>query len=216
MPQSSERKDALRQAGADNFNNRLRSYKGWRLKGARLLKAASIIFAKSWKAREQLDKILEHTSHFEAEAGSPEAEIIELSQMHKEASMLLALGFENLLKGLWVGQNKEEVKAADKLPKQIHKHNLVYLARRTGIVLTAEEKKALQTLYAHSIWRGKYSLPKDKEELGDWWSGEWRGEEVHSAYLMQNYPGKLRWPDEIETLLDKILERFDGLSEESE
>ena len=75
------------------------------------------------------------------------------------AYMLLAgCGLESAMKGLLIAMGKVPIEGP-KLPKSILTHDLVCLARRCGVALSAAEERELERLSKVIRWRGRYPIP---------------------------------------------------------
>ena len=209
MARLSQEKASLRQLGAQQFNSTLKSQTAWRLRANQLLCAARVLRDTSWEARQQRDELLKHQSQLEVVAGSQESETVTRSQLFEEASLLLAFAFENLFKALWVGQNYEAIQKVENLPKPLKSHELRSLAEKTNISLEDDEKAALEILTSYAVWRGKYNLPKSKSENAEFWVSK-----PNVAFIMKKYPDDADWPDEIHSLLAKVLDKLNQISED--
>ncbi|MDQ2166274.1 MULTISPECIES: hypothetical protein [Vibrio] len=72
--------------------------------------------------------------------------------------MLMGMSFEALLKGLLIAS--QEVAISD-----LATHNLVELAKDSGLNLTKNENKIFTVLTDYILWAGKYPIPKNSSQL---------------------------------------------------
>ncbi len=79
--------------------------------------------------------------------------------------MLIAFALENLLKAAIIRGNSYEYKMNFRrslsFPKELKKHDLVYLAKKVEIRFTMEEEDLLRRLTRSAIWYGRYPIPLD-------------------------------------------------------
>jgi len=84
-----------------------------------------------------------------------------------EYRLLMALSFENLLKGLIMLQRLEKNQSPS-FPKKCYTHNLEKLAKMidfADIKIEQHEIELLSCLTPYIEWAGRYPLPKRKEEI---------------------------------------------------
>lgn len=79
--------------------------------------------------------------------------------------ILVAYALENLFKAVIIQQEKENLRgqllSTGRLPKIIEGHDLVALARATGLATDVGEEDLLTRLCWNSVWAGRYPVPID-------------------------------------------------------
>jgi len=179
-----------------SFHFALTMSQNWWHHGSRLLRSAYVLLEHSWKATERWEKISDTIN--EILPGTKEFEILEDSFLYEQATFLLALSLENMLKALWVEQHHRQIGNSKSVPKQLRMHDIAQLADKTGIQITLLEREALNILTKHSIWIGKYPMPIFRDDYVD------QHGKVNRVWILQKYPGPVKLPDEVESLIPKI------------
>lgn len=208
MTNKKDNPDKYRQhkVGLDQFEARFYSQHFWQMNARRLFISATILLNKCWEAKDETKKLVEKKK--ELKVGTPEHLVYETTQLYLEASMLLAFSLENYLKALWIRQNYDDAQGLNAIPKEIKEHNLVDLATITGIELAITERQALEILSLHSVWRGRYTIPKTKNKFAEYWSSD-----IDRGFVLKKYPSECDWPDEIHSLLKKIKSKLAEIPE---
>lgn len=78
-------------------------------------------------------------------------------------AMLVALVFENILKGIIVANEFPNLKDGEKNP--IHGHGLLQLAQRAKINISVHDAELLKELTEFSVWKGRYNTPNHPDTL---------------------------------------------------
>lgn len=198
----------LSELGAWQFNACLKSQAGWQMRARRLYRVAWLALKEAWSCKQTLDRALQKGIK-EFGGGTPEAEAAQGYLIMEEACMLLAYCFENLLKAVWAGQHFKEVSNADKLPVELKTHDLLMLAQRAGIQLTEKETLALRCLHQHAEWQGRYMIPSTRAKTIAAFTNH-----LSADFLMAKFPGEPDWPDEIHSLIQKIVSALNQIPEE--
>lgn len=199
----------MRKIGRWQFTTSLAMKESWFMSGQRLIRAAEVLLEQLWEYKTEAERILTKTKEFPA--GDPDFEVVERSMMEPQISMLLGYSLENFMKGLWVHQHPEAVADAKKLPSQLTQntgHDLNELAHFIGIEVTEGEAELLRVLSEFSRWRGRYAIEKNEERNGEAWS-----KAANLKIVSSQYPGEVKWPAEVYSVLDKIAAELDGSSE---
>ncbi|MBE2282977.1 MAG: hypothetical protein IAE77_05920, partial [Prosthecobacter sp.] len=71
-------------------------------------------------------------------------------------AMLIALAFENVLKGIIVAKELPNLKDGEKNP--IHGHSLLQLAQRAKVTISEDDANLLKELTEFSVWKGRYNV----------------------------------------------------------
>ena len=97
--------------------------------------------------------------------------------------MMMAFALENHFKAILVADNdySGELLRAGKLPEILKNHDLVKLAKITGLSLDDVELSLLTRLSVNSIWQGRYPAPANCIELNNMPIKQ--GKSVFTAYL---------------------------------
>lgn len=186
--------------GRHQFSVALSMKESWCLKGAELLRGATVLLEQLWYNKEKADPLLKESRHFDA--SDPNWEVVQRSLLEPTVSLLVAYAIENFLKGTWAHQNPAKVGSASKLPLELTKdsgHNLNQLCADTGIVLTSAESEALRVLSEFAKWRGRYTIDKTAERNAQAWANA-----QNLTFISRKYPGEIGWPDEVNSILEKI------------
>jgi len=142
----------------DYYQRKLSRYKTWLSKAAQLLEASKIIEA---KIKNDFDA-LKNSGTAEKTGRLP----FGLLEIH---SLLVGFAIENSLKAKWVKINcrgsKNEMLTHSKLPKEIHGHNLLLLAGKVGLKLSADECEWLNRLSEYLKWAARYPVPVEAKDL---------------------------------------------------
>ena len=136
----------------------------WGLAAQRLLITADLLAPHIKEAEKRWTEwaLAEPPSH-EPSAVPDEA----VYDMHVASSlsvwmMLVALAFENLIKGIFVSKQASP-RGDGKLTAA--GHDLVNLAKSAGLTLSQTEQRLLFTLSEYAVWKGRYSVPETSNDL---------------------------------------------------
>jgi hypothetical protein len=125
------------------------------------------------------------------------------SGLYHTPTLLMGYAFENWLKGIWVKQNLDEHAEYHVIPNELKSHDLVKLSDKTGLILTDNERKILESLTQFIKWRGRYFIPLDKEDNGKAWENA-----DDLLFLFKNCSEKIDVPDEIRTIASKLKDAY--------
>lgn len=137
----------------------------WGLAGNRLLIAADLISPHIREAEvRNLNRIIEELDEDVTARDMTDEEQNDMFQAQTISvwAMLVAMGFENFLKGIIVSRQLH-TQISENLP--FASHNLLDLAKYAEVQLTKNEEKQLRMLTEYSVWRGRYNLPVNSNEL---------------------------------------------------
>jgi hypothetical protein len=192
------REEFLRQC----FQNALSEKHLWWHNGVQHLRAADLIFEKCWDAKEKWEEVEEGTFS----SGTREHDFFVTSRLSDQVTLLVALGLENMLKGLWAVQHSEQIEASESLPTPISTHDLNEVVNEVDLETTPAEDSAIEILSEYIEWIGRYPIPTDLDEYVD--------ERIDRNWIWQKYPGPVSFPDEVSILVEKISNRIEEAREE--
>ena len=162
-----------------------------------------MVLEKCWKATDKREEALEGVS--EVPPGTEEYEVVQNSFLYEQATLLVAFGLENMLKALWAEQRSEQIKDSESLPRPIQEHDLNDLAQETNLEISSEEDEALEVLTQHSIWAGRYPIPLNASDYVE------KHGEIERTWILQNHPGEVAFPDEVDSLIRKIWSKIEEI-----
>jgi hypothetical protein len=159
---SKSRSEFGKQARRDYYQWKISSEKVWRNQAVELISAANIlepVLRERFKSRSsEFDK----SPNQVPTAPFPDG-------MLSVYRMLMAYALENLLKAKWVKLNirgkRGQILAVEELPKELHQHDLVKLAKNIRLNLTGEDEELLHRLTLDSTWAGRYPVPTKFQDL---------------------------------------------------
>jgi len=191
--------------GRLQFSAALSMKDAWCGKGNQLLRGAKVLLERLWYYKEKAAPLLKETRNFAAD--DPNWEVVQRSLLEPTVSLLVAYAIENFLKGAWAHQNHAKVASASKLPVELTKdsgHNLNQLCDDIGIVLTPAEREALRVLSEFGRWRGRYNTDKTADRNAQAWA-----DARNLTLISRKYPGEIDWPDEVNSILEKIAAKLE-------
>lgn len=183
--------------GRWQFQMALSMKESWFRNGRALRQAAEVLLEQLWHYKKAAELIFKSKNNFDS--GDPDLITVERSMMEPQISMLLGYAIENYLKGLWVHQNPKDLNSHECLPHVLKEHDLNKLCAMTKVEPDAAEKELLRILSAYSTWQGRYAIPMSANANAKAW--------VNANNLLivsSKYPGPVKWPDEVYSLIDKI------------
>jgi hypothetical protein len=148
----------------------------WLIKSIHLFDSAEMIFDKSTKLyRDTYSRYLANL----------ESDSIEDATNYLQIGLLLAgYGFETLMKYEYIRKNIDDVRnkilSASKLPGEIisNNHNLIEISKKIRYLPPPYLENFLKKLSVHSLWAGRYPVPKSSRKFDDsissliWFEGD--------------------------------------------
>lgn len=126
-----------------------------------LFHSADILIEKYLQSKESVKQL----KSGKVELNSPEENALNDYGLIDQATMLVALGIENMIKGIWINKNNCTSLDINKLPEEIRTHNLTSLCNKINLQLSIEEEILLRHLETYILWKGRYPIPLKLEEF---------------------------------------------------
>lgn len=114
--------------------------------------------------------------------------------LFKAYMLLSGIAIENLVKGILVCRDPS-IEGNDKVDKvkwkgSSHGHDLVELAKQTGIPFTLEEKGLFRRLSAFVVWGGRYPIPIKSSDMVQ--RTKYRGQSIRLNTFISTDPDLIR------------------------
>lgn len=162
------------EGNADDFNQQMyklgQQPRSWIQKGLKLKRDAEIFYESCEISRQyivsELKKIDFNSAKFYRwELQKNIEEILSKNLDHflpdyDTYYLLMHLSIENLLKGIWLDSNPENI-GFNSLPKPLKTHNLIILAKDIGLILSKEQKEVLKKLKELFLGYSRYPIKQN-------------------------------------------------------